>query len=85
MNGQDEGTTEIIPGIIKEESQNYVLYYIEALSDSLKNEIRNRLIEICYGTDQAQSNSKIYSHKVTLEQFISRYKTNNNGCGRIMV
>lgn len=78
MSDHDEETVEILPGVVKDENQDYVLYYIETLSDSLKNEIRNRLIEICHGADRVQSGSKIYSYKATLEEFISRYKTNNN-------
>ena len=68
---------ELIPGITKEDSSDYVLYFIENLSDELKLEIRNRLVAICHGTDQAQSSSEIYSYKETVKEFIRRYKTSN--------
>lgn len=53
----------LIPGINKEDHDNYVLYFIEYISDELKQEIRNRLATICYGVDQAQSNCSIYSYE----------------------
>ena len=53
----------LIQGVTKEENSDYVLYFIENLSDELKEEIRNRLVAVCYGADQAQSALKIYSYK----------------------
>lgn len=49
---------ELIPGVVKEDYSDYVLYFIEALSDELKQEIRDRLVKVCYGSDQAQSERK---------------------------
>lgn len=69
---------ELIPGVVKEDNSDYVLYFIESLSDELKQEIRRRLVEVCYGADQAQSKSKIYSYKATVKEFVKRYKTNND-------
>ena len=68
----------LIPGINKEDHDNYVLYFIENISDELKQEIRNRLATICYGVDQAQSNCAIYSYEETVKDFIHRYKTQND-------
>lgn len=65
----------LIPGINKEDHDNYVLYFIEYISDELKQEIRNRLATICYGVEQTQSNCGIYSYEETVKDFIHRYKT----------
>lgn len=69
---------ELIPGITKEDHSDYILYFIEQLSDELKQEIRNRLVAVCHGVDQAQSSLKIYSYRETVKEFIRRYKSNNN-------
>ena len=60
----------MIPGVAKEDNSDYVLYFIAPLSDELKQEIRRRLVEVCYGSDQAQSESKIYSYKSTVKEFV---------------
>lgn len=45
----------LIPGVVKEDYSDYVLYFVENLSDELKQEIRNRLASViqkrqeCYG------------------------------------
>ena len=65
----------LIPGINKEDHDNYVLYFIENISDELKQEIRNRLATICYGVEQTQSNCGIYSYEEIVKDFIHRYKT----------
>lgn len=69
---------ELIPGVTKEDYSDYVLYFIESLSEELKQEIRNRLVAVCHGVDQARSGRKIYSYKATVKEFIKRYKTNKN-------
>lgn len=56
---------DFIAGVSKEDYSDYLLYYVEELSDELKQEIRNRLVSVCHGADQAQSQSKIYSYKAT--------------------
>lgn len=68
---------ELIPGITKEDYTDYILYYVDNLSNELKTEIRNRLVLICHGAEQAKSSSKIYSYKETLKEFIKRYNTDN--------
>ena len=67
----------LIPGVEKEDYTDYILYYINDLSLELKTEIRNRLVLICHGAEQAKSSSKIYSYKETLKEFIKRYNTDN--------
>nr|WP_298000191.1 Hachiman antiphage defense system protein HamA [uncultured Anaerotignum sp.] len=69
---------ELIAGVVKEDYSDYVLYFIEVLSAELKQEIRDRLVKVCRGFDQAQSERKIYSYKETVKEFIKRYKTNND-------
>ena len=69
---------EFIRGVIKEDYSDYIIYFIEALSDELKQEIRNRLVAVCHGADQAQSSLKIYSYKETVKEFVKRYKTNKD-------
>lgn len=68
----------LIPGVVKEDYSDYVLYFVESLSDELKQEIRNRLVAVCHGVDQAQSPLKIYSYKETVKEFVKRYKTNKD-------
>ena len=58
-----EGHMELVSGVVKEDYSDYILYFIETLSDELKKEIRSRLVAVCYGVDQASSSSKIYSYK----------------------
>lgn len=69
---------ELLPGITKEDFNDYVLYYIDSLSEELKQEIRNRLVSVCHGADQAKSSSKIYSYKETVKEFIKRYQSKKN-------
>lgn len=69
---------ELLPGVTKEDYSDYVLYYIDSISEELKKEIRNRLVAVCHGADQAKSSSKIYSYKETIKEFIKRYQSNKN-------
>lgn len=69
---------ELIAGVTKEDHTDYVLYYIENLSDEFKQEIRDRLVAVCHGADQARSKRKIYSYRATIKEFVKRYKTNKN-------
>ena len=68
----------LTPGVKKEDYSDYILYFIENLSDELKQEIRNKLVAVCHGVDQSRSSLKIYSYKETVKEFIKRYKTDNN-------
>lgn len=68
----------LIPGIIKDDHSDYVLYYIEELSNDFKEEIRKRLVAVCHGSDQANSHSKVYSYNETVKEFIKRYKSPKN-------
>ena len=69
---------ELISGITKEDCSDYIIYFIEELWDELKQEIRNRLVAVCHGADQAQSSLKIYSYRETVKEFVKRYKTNKD-------
>ena len=69
---------ELLPGVTKEDYSDYILYYIDSLSDELKQEIRSRLVAICHGADQAKSSRKIYSYKETIKEFIKRYQSKKN-------
>lgn len=73
-----EADMYLTPGVKKEDYSDYILYFIENLSDELKQEIRNKLVAVCHGVDQSQSSLKIYSYKETVKEFIKRYKTDNN-------
>lgn len=75
---KERSTLKLISGVTKENYSDYMLYFIEDLSDELKVEIRNRLVAICYGADQSQSSSKIYSYRATVKEFVKRYKTSND-------
>ena len=67
-----------ISGVIKDAYPDYVLYFVENLSEEMKQEIRNRLVAICYGAAQAQLPLKIYSYKETVKEFVKRYRTNKD-------
>ena len=54
---------ELLPGVIKEDYSNCILYFIEILADELRKEIYNHLVEVCQGAAQSQSKSRIYSYK----------------------
>lgn len=73
-----EADMYLTPGVKKEDYSDYILYFIENLSDELKQEIRNKLVAVCHGVDQSRSSLKIYSYKETVKEFIKRYKTDNN-------
>ena len=69
---------ELVSGVVKEDYSDYILYFLETLSDVLKKEIRSRLVAVCYGVDQASSSSKIYSYKATVKEFLKRYKASGD-------
>lgn len=64
---------ELIQGITKLDMTDYVLYYIDSISEEFKKEIRSRLVAICHGADNAQYASGIYSYKETVKEFLKRY------------
>ncbi len=64
----------LIPGVVKEAHSDYVLYFVENLSDELKQEIRNRLAAICHGANRTQSPFNVYSYKETVKEFIKDTK-----------
>ena len=66
---------ELLPGVMKDERPECVIYFIEAFSEKLKQEVRNRLALVCHGADHANSGSEIYSYKSTVKEFIRRYRT----------
>ena len=64
----------LIPGVVKEDCSDYALYFVVNLSDELKQVIRDRLVSVCHGANQAQSQFKIFSYKETVKEFVKRYK-----------
>ncbi|MGN0831328.1 MAG: hypothetical protein ACI4NI_08555 [Candidatus Ornithospirochaeta sp.] len=67
----------LIPGVTKDDHSDYVLYFIENLSDELKQEIRDRLSAICHGEDLAKTTEILmYSYKETAKEFVKRYRAN---------
>ena len=68
---------ELIQGITKLDRTDYVLYYIDYISEEFKREIRSRLVAICHGADNAQSTSLIYSYKETVKEFLNRYNVDD--------
>lgn len=60
---------EIINGVTKEDYEDYVLYFIDGLSNELKKEIRDRLVAVCHSADQTQSSLKVYSYKETVKEY----------------
>lgn len=68
----------LLDGIDKDETENYAVYYVEYISEELKNAIRTRLSAICHGTDPSRSKYTQYSYKATAKEFIKRYQSANN-------
>lgn len=60
-------------GITKISQSGYQIFYIENLSDDLKNRIRDWLSKICYGESNAISGRCTYSYKNALKQFLHLY------------
>lgn len=63
---------ELIRGITKEKYENCTLYYINELTDEIKNKLRDFLNIICYGEEDTASGANAYSYKNTLKEFILR-------------
>ena len=51
----------------------YVVCHIHALSEGLKELIRNHLSNICHGKSLASKNLSLHSYKSTLTEFYNRY------------
>lgn len=69
---------KLIEGVTKVENSDYVLYFVEYLSDELKAVIRNELSDISHGGKCANSSAKTYSYRETVKGFIKRYKSKND-------
>lgn len=50
-----------------------IIVVIDELTDEIKHEIRQKLVEICYGNN-ADSTLLAYSYRSTLKEFIRRYR-----------
>lgn len=66
---------KLISGITKEDCSDFIIYFIEdeEFSDELKQEIRNRLVNVCHGADRAQAPFKVYSYRETVKEFVKKY------------
>lgn len=63
-------------GVQLEKSEtNSLCFTIDDISDELKNVIRARLSEICYGAAKASRTSVIYSYEKTLTAFLDKFDT----------
>lgn len=66
----------MLEGIQLEKSETSSLCFtIDDISDELKNVIRARLSEICYGAAKASRTSVIYSYEKTLTVFLDKFDT----------
>ena len=66
----------ILEGIQFEKSKTGSLCFnIDAISDELKDVIRARLSEICYGAAKSSRKSVLYSYKKTLTAFFEKFDT----------
>lgn len=68
------GGIELIDGIRKIEEDAYGIYYIDVISDEIKQAIRNHLVKICHGPVYEELGFDMYSYEATVEEFIARYK-----------
>lgn len=68
----------LLSGIRKTTVGDSIIVVIEELTDDIKREIRQRLVEICYGKANANSTLKAYSYSATVKEFIRRYKESSD-------
>ena len=68
----------MLNGLRKTVIGDSIIVVIEALTDEIKQEIRQRLVEICYGKVNADTALKAYSYMATVREFIKRYKESQN-------
>ena len=69
----------MLNGIRKITNGDTTVIYVDELTDDIKQEIRNRLVEICYGKANAGSELKAYSYRSTVKEFVNRYKESADG------
>lgn len=65
---------DLIPGVKRDGDPECGIYYIQDLSEELKQEIRNQLVKICHGESKENSKSELYSYRQTLKEFIHKYQ-----------
>lgn len=65
---------DLIPGVKRDGDPECGIYYIQELSEELKQEIRNQLVKICHGESKENSKSELYSYRQTLKEFIHKYQ-----------
>ena len=73
----------MLDGVRKIALTEGVVYYIDQLTDAIKNAIRDRLTTICYGSINAQTDHLTFSYKATVKEFVSRYISNRDNITRI--
>jgi len=76
---------ELIAGICKEEYFGYSIYRVNCLSDDMKDVIRNRLVSICHGEVNNDSDIDIFSYKETIKAFLERYSKNDDNRKKGMI
>ena len=64
----------MLKGVRETNTDDSIIVIIDELTEEIKQEIRHRLVEICYGKSNADSTQKAYSYKATVKEFIKRYK-----------
>ena len=67
-----------IDGVQCIETPTYNMYFIEQLTDELKQELRSRLVAICHGADAVSSSSLLFTYKTTVRSFLNRYQSEEN-------
>lgn len=64
----------MLSGIRMITNGNSIVIYIDEFTTEIKQEIRNRLVEICYGKANVGAELKAYSYQATVKEFVKRYK-----------
>lgn len=71
-----EEQDRMLDGILLEKSETGSLCFtIKYISDDLKEVIRSRLSEICYGAAKASRKTILYSFETTLTAFLEKFET----------
>ena len=63
-----------IKGVKYSKNDKYSVFWIEDLSDDLKNYIKEQLAEICHGEDSVYTKRITYSYKKTVKEFLKWYE-----------